>query len=182
MFRFGIFRPTHVPSPGGGRGRNPDDESGVCTPSADCCCAGRAPRTDCPPCLAALALGVPPEQFLRGEWNRWLMRHALRGRERQGFSQGTHDAGHGAAVANVLAAVAATRFGDVCLFRIHASLEHRALPVKGVSPRCVFGGWFCIGKQIPRSFSAGLSVLRSPRTPGPRAKGWARRQPDSLSG
>lgn len=26
-----------------------------------------------PAMLAALALGLPPEQFLRGEWNRWLM-------------------------------------------------------------------------------------------------------------
>ena len=29
--------------------------------------------------LLEFALGLPPEQFLRGEWNRWLMRHALRG-------------------------------------------------------------------------------------------------------
>ena len=28
--------------------------------------------------LLEFALGLPPEQFLRGEWNRWLMRHALR--------------------------------------------------------------------------------------------------------
>ena len=29
--------------------------------------------------LLEFALGLPPEQFLRGEWSRWLMRHALRG-------------------------------------------------------------------------------------------------------
>ena len=29
--------------------------------------------------LLEFALGLPPEQFLRGEWRRWLMRHALRG-------------------------------------------------------------------------------------------------------
>ena len=29
--------------------------------------------------LLEFALGLPPEQFLRGEWDRWLMRHALRG-------------------------------------------------------------------------------------------------------
>ena len=29
--------------------------------------------------LLEFALGLPPEQFLRGQWNRWLMRHALRG-------------------------------------------------------------------------------------------------------
>ena len=29
--------------------------------------------------LLQFALGLPPEQFLRGQWNRWLMRHALRG-------------------------------------------------------------------------------------------------------
>ena len=28
--------------------------------------------------LLQFALGLPPEQFLRGEWSRWLMRHALR--------------------------------------------------------------------------------------------------------
>ena len=28
--------------------------------------------------LLEFALGLPPEQFLRGKWNRWLMRHALR--------------------------------------------------------------------------------------------------------
>ena len=29
--------------------------------------------------LLQFVLGLPPEQFLRGEWSRWLMRHALRG-------------------------------------------------------------------------------------------------------
>ena len=29
--------------------------------------------------LLQFALGLPPEQFLRGTWSRWLMRHALRG-------------------------------------------------------------------------------------------------------
>ena len=29
--------------------------------------------------LLQFVLGLPPEQFLRGQWNRWLMRHALRG-------------------------------------------------------------------------------------------------------
>ena len=29
--------------------------------------------------LLEFVLGLPPEHFLRGEWNRWLMRHALRG-------------------------------------------------------------------------------------------------------
>ena len=42
----------------------------------------------------------------------------------------------------VLRTVAASRFGDACLFRIHESLEHRALPVEGTAPRCVYGGWF----------------------------------------
>ena len=28
--------------------------------------------------LLQFVLGLPPEQFLRGPWNRWLMRHALR--------------------------------------------------------------------------------------------------------
>ena len=28
--------------------------------------------------LLQFALGLPPEQFLRGRWSRWLMRHALR--------------------------------------------------------------------------------------------------------
>ena len=29
--------------------------------------------------LLQFALGLPPEQFLRVKWSRWLMRHALRG-------------------------------------------------------------------------------------------------------
>ena len=29
--------------------------------------------------LLEFVLGLPPEQFLRGQWNRWLMRRALRG-------------------------------------------------------------------------------------------------------
>ena len=29
--------------------------------------------------LLQFVLGLPPEQFLRGQWNRWLMRYALRG-------------------------------------------------------------------------------------------------------
>ena len=32
-----------------------------------------------------------------------------------------------------------------CLFRIHESLQHRALPVEGTAPRCVYGGWFRAG-------------------------------------
>ena len=45
----------------------------------------------------------------------------------------------------VFQTVAASRFGDACLFRIHKSLEHRALPVEGTAPRCVYGGWFLAG-------------------------------------
>ena len=41
--------------------------------------------------------------------------------------------------------VTGTRFGDACLFRIHKSFQHRALPVEGVVPRCVYGGWFAGG-------------------------------------
>ena len=34
---------------------------------------------------------------------------------------------------------------DACLFRIHKSLQHRALPVEGTAPRCTYGGWFLAG-------------------------------------
>ena len=45
----------------------------------------------------------------------------------------------------VFQTVTGTRFGDACLFRIHESLEHRALPVEGPAPRCIYGGWFISG-------------------------------------
>ena len=45
----------------------------------------------------------------------------------------------------VFQTVTETRFGDACLFRIQRSLEHRALPVEGPEPRCVYGGWFISG-------------------------------------
>ena len=38
-----------------------------------------------------------------------------------------------------------TRFGDARLFRIHRSLQHRALPVEGKTPKCVYAGWFLGG-------------------------------------
>ena len=45
----------------------------------------------------------------------------------------------------VFQTVTGTRFGDACLFRIHRSIEHRALPVEGPAPRCIYGGWFISG-------------------------------------
>ena len=45
----------------------------------------------------------------------------------------------------VLRTVTGTRFGDACLFRIHESLAHRALPVEGPAPRYIYGGWFISG-------------------------------------
>ena len=35
-----------------------------------------------------------------------------------------------------------TRFGDARLFRIHRSLQHRALSVEGKTPKCAYAGWF----------------------------------------
>ena len=45
----------------------------------------------------------------------------------------------------VFRTVTGTRFGDACLFRIRRSIEHRALPVEGSAPRCIYGGWFISG-------------------------------------
>ena len=45
----------------------------------------------------------------------------------------------------VFRTVTGPRFGDACLFRIHESLAHRALPVEGPAPRCIYGGWFISG-------------------------------------
>ena len=45
----------------------------------------------------------------------------------------------------VFRTVTGSRFGDACLFRIHRSIEHRALPVEGPAPRCIYGGWFISG-------------------------------------
>ena len=75
----------------------------------------------------------------------------------------------------VLRTVTGTRFGDACLFRIHESLEHRALPVEGSAPRCICGGWF-LGtgpdyrenvREMIRRATASESAATPPRTASP---------------
>ena len=60
----------------------------------------------------------------------------------------------------VLQTLGGSRFGSAHLFRIHKSVEHRILPVRGAAPRYRYAGWF-------RSRGSYREVLEESAVPAP---------------